>query len=409
MEKEIPRLRTDIEIIPTEYRGERVILVKDSLGLIPDPVLLRGEALEIVGLIDGKRDIREIQLELIRRKGGIFIRMEDIAGVLAELDGVFLMQSENYRQRKAGIIREFERLESRNPFLAGRSYPENPGQLTSYIRAILETGGETAGQIEEKKALALVAPHIDLKVGKKIYAEAYRSIRNRFPRRVLLLGTGHSLRESYLSLTTKNFITPWGKIETDKEWVEKLKNNSSPRAIAPYDIDHRNEHSLEFQLLFLHYLFGGGFTLIPVLCGSFHRMLQKVSRPEEIPEMKGFISGLRNLIEEENQSLLIVAGVDLSHIGLKFGHRRTSTSLLLEAKEHDRKLLEKMCEGDVRGFWAEVQKVDNAYNVCGFSAIAILLELLEGRKGRLLGYDFWSEVPTQSAVSFAATVFPFRP
>jgi hypothetical protein len=45
--------------------------------------------------------------------------------------------------------------------------------------------------------------------------------------------------------------------------------------------------------------------------------------------------------------------------------------------------------------------------VCGFSTLAILLELLAERKGYILGYDFWKEEPTQSAVSFAAVAFPY--
>lgn len=408
MEKETPRLRKDIDIIPTVYRGENVFLVRDSLGFIPKPVLLRGEALQIIGLIDGKRDIREIQLELMRRKGRVFIRLEDVAGMLDELDAAFLMDSENYRQEKAKIIRDYSQQPVRHPILAGKAYPEKPEDLALYIESILKIDGEASEGLEGEKVLALVSPHIDLEVGKKIYAKAYRSVRKSTPKKVLLLGTGHSLQESYFSLTMKDFLTPWGRIETDRVWVDRLKKNSCPDIVAPSDIHHRNEHALEFQLLFLHHLFGGGFTLVPILCGSFHGILQEVSCPMEIPGMDGFLFGLKHFIEAEKKSLLIVAGVDFSHIGPKFGHRRAASSILLEAKEHDRSLLEKICEADVEGFWNAVKNVNNIYNVCGFSALALLLELLAGRKGRLLGYDFWREEPTQSAVSFAALAFPFE-
>ena len=42
------------------------------------------------------------------------------------------------------------------------------------------------------------------------------------------------------------------------------------------------------------------------------------------------------------------------------------------------------------------------YNVCGFSVLSLLLELLPGIKGQVLGYDLWQEDGTESAVSFAA-------
>ncbi len=406
MEKESPRLRKDLDIFPTVYKGEKVFLIRDSLGLIQNPVLLRGEALQVIGLLDGKRDIEEIQLELVRRRGGVFIGREVIVGLLAEMDAAFLMDSENYRLRKARVIEEYSRLDVRNAFLAGKSYPEKPEELTAFIESILTVDDAPTDKLDEKNHLALIAPHIDLEIGKKVYAKAYRTIRTSSPSRVLLLGTGHNLQGSFLSLTTKDFLTPRGKIRTDREWVERLKKNQHPELVVPHDIDHRNEHALEFQLLFLQHLFGDGFTMIPILCGSFQHVLQKVSRAAEIPGMDRFLSELKHLIEAEGESLLVVAGVDFSHIGPKFGHRRTASSLLLEANDHDRSLLNKISECDVKGFWAEVQKVDNRYNVCGFSTLAILLELLAERKGYILGYDFWKEEPTQSAVSFAAVAFP---
>ncbi len=176
--------------------------------------------------------------------------------------------------------------------------------------------------------------------------------------------------------------------------------------IASHDIDHKNEHSLEFQILFLQHLLEKDFKLMPILCGSFHKVLHRFSRPGEIPRMPVFIDELRAFLGEGKDSVLVVAGVDFSHIGPKFGHRHAASSMLLEAREHDRSLLEAISRGDVTAFWAEAQRVNNRYNVCGFSAIALLLELFSGRDGHLLGYDFWMEDATQSAVSFAALAFP---
>jgi hypothetical protein len=59
----------------------------------------------------------------------------------------------------------------------------------------------------------------------------------------------------------------------------------------------------------------------------------------------------------------------------------------------------------VKDFWEENRQVGDRYNVCGFSAIAILLEILGPSRGHLLKYDVWREEPTKSAVSFAAIAF----
>jgi AmmeMemoRadiSam system protein B len=406
MEKKVPRLRADIDIFPTSYQGERAFLVKDTLGLIPNPLLLRGEALQIIGLIDGRRDIQDIQLELIRLHGGVFVRAEDIEELISQLDRAFLMDSPHYRQEKNLIIKKYSQGLTRESCLAGTAYPKEPNQLAATLQSILDVENGKSDVLEGKQIAALIAPHIDLDVGKKIYAKAYQSLRWSSPEKVLLLGTGHNLQEFYFSLTTKDFVTPLGRSKTARDWVERIKKTCLPPIIAPHDIDHKNEHSLEFQILFLQHLLGKNFKLMPILCGSFHKVLHRFSRLGEIPGMPNFIDELRSFLGNEKDSVLVVAGVDFSHIGPKFGHRYRASSMLLEAKEHDRSLLEAISRGDAPAFWAEARKLNNKYNVCGFSAIALLLELFSDREGHLLGYDFWMEDATQSAVSFAALAFP---
>ncbi|MDH4218958.1 MAG: hypothetical protein OEW23_09295, partial [Candidatus Aminicenantes bacterium] len=172
MEKDIPRLRTDIDIIPTHYQGERALLVKDSLGLIKDPIILQGAALQVIALIDGRKDIRDIQLELMRLRGGVFVSRNDVEGILSEFDGAFLIDSSNYRRERDKIAEEYSRLKVREAFLAGTSYPREPEKLKAYIQSILELEEEVSHGLEARRFLALIAPHIDLEVGKKIYAKA---------------------------------------------------------------------------------------------------------------------------------------------------------------------------------------------------------------------------------------------
>ena len=59
-------------------------------------------------------------------------------------------------------------------------------------------------------------------------------------------------------------------------------------------------------------------------------------------------------------------------------------------------------------FWAESARVDDAYNVCGLTALATLAEVLPPAAMVLLGHDIMREAPTLSAVSFAAATFTAR-
>ncbi len=401
IETQIPKLRTDMEIFTTYYLGQKALVVKDALGLIKDPVVLQGQILNFIGLIDGKRTPRDIQLELIRQQKGVFVGVEYVQNLLSELDALFLLDSANYKDTKKRIFTEYSRQAVRPAVLAGQAYPSSAEALRKYLDSFF-LGMEEPSVVNRNKGVsALIAPHIDLTVGKDVYARAYAAIRETAPKIVVLLGTGHSLHHAYFSLTEKDFETTFGLVRTEKPFIRKLKE-AGKEVVAPHDFEHRNEHSIEFQLIFLQYLFGSDFSLVPVLCGSMQKDLKGVSRASEIPGVSGFLNALKKLEREMGPDLLVVAGVDFSHIGPKFGHSFRASSLIQEARDFDARLIDAICSGDPSGFWAETQKVNNQYNVCGFSSIASLLELFPGAVGQRLGYDFWEEDETQSAVSFAA-------
>lgn len=395
-----PKLRMDIEVIPAEYKGQKGIIVKDFIGLIKQPVFLREDILDVLRLIDGKRTVLDIQLELIRLKRGVFVSSEEVQRLLVDLDSSFLLDSERYVRAKQRIFEEYAALPVRKPHLSGSAYPESAAELNNYLEGILNLDGVQHPEQGMERIRVLVAPHIDLEVGKRVYALAYHLLREAAPKRVLLLGTGHQLREAYFALTDKDFETPLGLVRTDKECVRRLRT-AGQRVVASDDFVHRSEHSLEFQLLFLQHLCGSDFALVPLLCGAFDRELGTRSSAREIPHTAALFEALGQIIDEE-PATLVVAGVDLSHIGPKFGHPQSASALLPESKAHDQRLLNALCAGDGSRFWAEVKSAQNKYNVCGFSPLCCVLELFPSAEGRLLGYDIWQERPTKSAVSFAA-------
>lgn len=397
---DFPRFRSDIDATPTLYQEERVLVIQDSLGLIKKPVLLSKTDLEFAQLLDGSRTVQDIQLHLMRQKGGLLVSSDSIHKKIRDFDSLFLLDSERYRQAKSRMIEDFSREDTRRPYLAGSAYPDSGEELRGYLDSILSR----KNQEEESPTgpvRALVAPHIDLEVGRRIYGLAYRTLRRMSPKRIVLMGTGHTLTDGFVSLTTKDFETPLGLVRTDRKAVLRLKKEAGD-VLASSDFAHRSEHSIEFQTLFLRHLFGDTFVLVPLLFASFHEVLHKHTRPSLIPGMGAFLSALHSILDDSPVDTLFVAGVDLSHIGPKFGHAYPSSVLIQNARAHDARLIEKICSGDVEGFWAESQNAGASYNVCGFSALACLLEVLPDNEGRLLGYDFWEEEPTQSAVSFAA-------
>jgi AmmeMemoRadiSam system protein B len=266
----------------------------------------------------------------------------------------------------------------------------------------------------EGDIIALVAPHIDLSVGTRAYAAAYgalgrawkRSGHDARPDLVIILGTGHSIERGIFCLTDKDFRTPLGTMPTDRDMVARLRA-AGGECIAENDLPHRREHSIEFQLLFLQHLLGGdhGVRIVPVLCGSFHPLLTKYESPSQVPGVGEVLSVFREAIRAGGRKALVVAGVDLSHVGPKFGDKRSAKTIAADSKAHDEALQRALGKGDAREFWAESRRVRDRFHVCGFPALACLLEILPPCRYEPLHYDIWFEDATDSAVSFAAGAF----
>jgi AmmeMemoRadiSam system protein B len=257
----------------------------------------------------------------------------------------------------------------------------------------------------EGKIKALVSPHIDPTAGAAVYARAYQALGDYSPQRVVILGTGHQLTDGLFCVTEKDFITPLGTAKNEIALTQQLRN-AAGEVHATDDFAHRSEHSIEFQVIFMqHLLAEKPFNIIPVLCGSLQTNLPDYTRRAYLKKAKPLHEKLAQIVSDPEHETLIVAGVDFSHIGLKFGHDRAADYLARQTEVHDKNLLNHLGRVDVDGFWQESIAVSDRFNVCGFHAMACLLEILHECRGKVLGYQLHHEAATQSAVSFAAVIF----
>jgi predicted class III extradiol MEMO1 family dioxygenase len=118
----------------------------------------------------------------------------------------------------------------------------------------------------------------------------------------------------------------------------------------------------------LQHLFGSDrFTIIPVLCGSILACLPEYQRSTYREKASPFLKKLKSLIDKDT---LVLAGVDFSHIGLKFGHDRPADYIENQAMTHDRNLLKCLSHMDTDQFWQESIDIQDGFNVCGFPALA---------------------------------------
>ena len=109
---------------------------------------------------------------------------------------------------------------------------------------------------------------------------------------------------------------------------------------------------------------------------------------------------------------MVLAGVDLSHVGPRFGDEGEITPELEKSIEaEDRKSLERAVNLDADEFYMSVVADGHWRRVCGLSALYTALRLIGSltpdgsRPGKLLTYG-QSPDPMGGIVSYAGAIFP---
>jgi len=407
MNEKSPLIRKDLEFIPVQHGDQRFILIKDHFGLVQEGKAVALHLFQFMALLDGTRTVRDLQMELMRQQGGQLIGSDEIYQLLTKLDDSFLLDSERYISARDQLTAGFTASNVRPCKQCGISYPNDPEELKQNLNEIL--AGRPAASKPEGKVLSLIAPHIDPLVGRESYSSAYQMLKYTKPSRVVLLGIGHQLTDALFCLTEKNFETPLGLVKNESPVVRKLRE-AGEGVVSETDFAHRSEHSIEFQVIFLQHLLGTEtFTIIPILCGHLQSNLTEYNRNNYLKKAGNFLQELKRVVLESDKETLLVAGVDFSHIGPKFGHNVPAEYLENQSTAHDKRLLNYLTKFEADHFWEESIHVNDKFNVCGFPAMTAMLEVLPPCRGEILNHQFHHEPQTQSAVSFAAAVFVSPP
>ena len=403
---ENPKIRA-VEAFPVEHNDQTLVCLRDPSGLAPEPIMLGMGAYFIVTLLDGRMSLKDVQAAFAKRFGEI-VPLEKLDELIAALDGAYFLDSPAFHEREQRVREEFLASPDRPAALAGLCYEKDPAKLRSELAAFFDPpeGPGRVPSVRKSASLAgLIAPHIDPRRGAAAYAHAYHELMaHEPPELVVILGTSHyGAGPELFSATRKNYATPFGAVETDGGFIDRLASRYGGDLFAD-EMLHRGEHSIEFQALFLAYAFAArGYQVVPILVSSFHELVASGVTPALDSRVGSFITALRAELEAEHRRVLILAGVDFAHVGRKFGDEFSADRTVAErVQREDFALIENIKRGDPEGFFAEIVKDRDARRICGLAPMYTQLELLRGRSARLLKYGIAMEPQSESAVSFAS-------
>jgi len=400
-----PKLRP-LDAIPIRQGGRVVVQLYDPARISDKVLIVPQEMVFLLSLFDGTNTIPDIQAAVMRRCGEL-IFSEQIEAVLKQLDEALMLDSERFRTHLAAIAEEFRRMPLRQPASAGSAYPAEPGELAARLDGFFDADGGPGRPQPSRGAgrlVGLIAPHIDFERGGICYAHAYKALAEDCAADLyVVFGIAHVAQHAPFILTTKSFHTPLGTLKTSSDIVQALAERYGRDPFAE-ELVHRNEHSIEFQAVWLRHIVGDRpIEMLPVLCNSLDRSVGERKAPRRVPEIADFYEALREVVAASGRRACFIAAADLSHIGRQFGHDFDLTPQIMQDVEHaDREMLGHVQRLDADGFYDSLRADGNARNVCGAPAIYALLATTNAARCDLLDYRQATDYGLQRSVTFAA-------
>jgi AmmeMemoRadiSam system protein B len=394
------------------------LLVRDpyrysDVTLVVPPLLAR-----CLPLFDGAHSDLDLRELLVRLTG----RLDDIGEVVAQMQRTLseagFLRDTTFDGLRARRERAFAESPLRAAVHAGGGYPGDPRELEL---TLARWRGERPASDEAPPGtdggtgdvIAIAAPHASPHAAVPTYAAAYRALpADAADRTFVVLGTSHYGEPSRFGITRKAFQTPLGAARTDVALVDELAR-AAPDTFTAEDYCHAIEHSIEFQVLFLQSRFGPDVRIVPILCGPFWG-----ARPEDAAPVARGLEALGAMQAAHGARLTWVLGVDMAHVGPRYGDRqrvRAHQGEMRAVTERDRARLDRVAAGDADGFWRLVRGDGSGgrsangsgrddLKWCGSAPLYAFLRAVPGVRARLLHYDHWN-IDDDSVVSFAAMAF----
>lgn len=234
-----------------------------------------------------------------------------------------------------------------------------PGYLPSAIK-------------KNKKIIAGIVPHAGYVYSGPCAAFTYKELYENWDfDTIVIVGTNHyNIGANIALLITEDWYTPFGIVKTDIEFGRKI--------IEDFDaiedpLPHKYEHSIEVQLPFLKYLFGDNFKIVPILI-----------RDLSIDIIRDFAKLLREISEELNRRIFLLASGDLTHYGEIYGFKIFKENEIENVRKMDMEIISKILELNSEEFLNLASKS----TVCGIYPFITFIEYskLFNAKVELLRY-----------------------
>jgi len=400
----LARLRGDLDIMPSPVEDRPGLLLRDSMRYSDAVLIVPPELIQCLSCFDGEKTDRDLHEMLYRMSGDL--RAGELGDQLGDaLARSGFLEDETFATLRETRRREFAESPARLPAHAGSGYPDDAEELSGVMRHWM--GDAPTGSGNADGLIGIAAPHVSPEGGYESYRAAYAQLGPQLGERVfVILGTSHYGAPDKFGLTRKSYVTPFGASRTETALVDELAHAAGD-AIGMEDYCHSVEHSIEFQVVFLQSIFGPDVRVLPILCGSYFPSIYGGGMPEDNESVKRFLGSLGDIAAREDDRLCWVLGVDMAHMGVRYGDQFEAVANadeMLGVAERDRRRMDRIAAGDAAGFWELVRENHDDLKWCGSSPFYTFLKVRPDVRGTLDRYEQWN-IDAQSVVSFAGMSF----
>lgn len=408
MSQPLPRLRQILDVFPSPVEDQPGLLLRDPFRYSEDILIIPPIFVSALQMLDGRSTDSDLQQHLSELIGRPF-PIHPIHELIEALQQSGFLEGEEFELMRADKHAAFAAAPFRDPAHAGSAYPDQE----SMLRQQLDERLWTIVPPRTEPVIGIAAPHVSPEGGWDCYAAAYNRLRGISAqlrdKTIVILGTSHYGEPEKFGLTRKPFRTPYGVVQTDTELVDWLTARA-PDAVTTEDFCHTVEHSIEFQVIFLQHLLGQDFRILPVLCGAFFKSFVRGKLPESDDRLRRFFDTLGEMAELHRDRLFWVLGVDLAHIGRRYGdpiEAAAQSGYMLEVRAADEQRLSHVCRNESAAFMELVLPDRDPLKWCGLTPIYTFMQAVRGAQGTVLKYDQWN-IDNESVVTFAALEFASR-
>jgi AmmeMemoRadiSam system protein B len=398
-----PKLRS-VHAQPTVYRDQPALQLQDPLSVSDQTVIVPENLVPILYFCDGTNDLDMLRASLAKHSG-LLLTPQQVAQVIQTLDDALLLDNERFAQAQQKALDDYYAAPYRQPALAGHSYPASATALHAYFdKLIAET---TVNGTPVDQVRGVVSPHIDYRRGGPVYAQTWACAADAIAQAELavVFGTDHNGGPGRITLTRQPYASPFGACPIDMAVVDAVVDAIGAEAAFAEELHHRQEHSIELAVTWLHYGLGQRqIPIVPILCGSFGAHVHRGSDPAADPVITATLHALR--AATAGRRVLWVAAADLAHMGPAFGDPEP---LDLPTRAHlqaaDERLLQTIIDGDADAFFRCIQDEKDRWRVCGVAPIYLTLQMVQPARGQIVAYDHCpADAQNGSVVTIAGAV-----